>query len=131
MGRSSKETQRIEGRCNATVTLRASVDGSRWLCAGRSRNASWVRPFCRLCGLCEKFLNAQLFGQRLIGSRLCKYTTVTLLRTPSNEIAFVIQPRENTWICQKAGYLKMEENVIIAMGNRPIQEKSGFKREAI
>ena len=31
-------------------------------CAGRSRNALWVRPFCRLHGLREKFLSFQLFG---------------------------------------------------------------------
>ena len=59
----------------------------------RSRNALWVRPFFRLCGVRQTLRHFQLFRQWWIcppiGSRLSKYTTE---RTLSNDIVFVIQP---------------------------------------
>ena len=69
----------------------------RWrmslICRGHSRNALWVRPFCRLCGLREKFRNVHLIGQQRIRRcpirlRLCKHTTVMLLGLCSRKSPF-------------------------------------------
>ena len=42
-------------------TLPPSVDGSHWLCMGRSRNALWVRPSIWLRGLRQKVEKCSTF----------------------------------------------------------------------
>ena len=55
-------------------TLPPSVDGSHWLCMGRSRNALWVHPLCRLHGLSQKVEKCSTFQAATDPTALCKYT---------------------------------------------------------
>ena len=58
-------TASVNGRIPLTLKLaEPQVNGSHWLWMGRSLNALWVRPFCRLRALWHKVEKVQLFKQR-------------------------------------------------------------------
>ena len=78
------------GLSYALFTLHASVDGSHWLCIGRSRNALWVRPFCSTFQAATDPSANQ--------TALCKYKRKDTVQR--NRLCNATQ--KNTWIRQKA-----------------------------